>query len=143
VATLKNSYGLTPEEMPVIGIDFDGTIAAKAEYPVIGLPIPGAIGTINEWYDEGLWIVIHSCREGQEARDMIEWLDYYHINYHGVNENLEHRIKQFGKDPRKLGVDINIDDKDLNQLGPPMMDSDWDRFKFQVNMYMFQLELMK
>ena len=112
--TMINKYGLDPYDMPVIGIDFDGTIVTD-KYPEIGDPIPGAIETINKWFNDGFWIVIHSCREGQAEKNMIKWLDKYEFKRHTVNENLPWRIKKYGGDTRKISLDINIDDKNIER----------------------------
>lgn len=132
---IENKYGLDPYDMPVIGIDFDGTIVTDA-YPDIGDPIPGSIETINKWFNEGFFIVIHSCRAGIYEDDMSMWLDMHNVRYHTVNKNLEWRIEKYGGDTRKMSVDINIDDKNIDQLGQTTNEYRWMDFESQVRTYM-------
>jgi hypothetical protein len=129
---ITNKYGLDPYDMPVIGIDFDGTIVYDA-YPEIGEPIPGAIETINKWFNDGFWIVIHSCRAGVYEEDMRDWLHNQGIMCHTVNGNLQWRIDKYGSDTRKMSLDINIDDKNINYLGQKLTRYHWMDFKREVD----------
>jgi len=101
-------------DMPVISIDFDGTIV-EDEYPNIGDSIDGARYVINHWYNIGCWIIINSCRYGIYECDMISWLNKNNINYHTLNENLQWRIEMHNGNPRKIGADFYIDNKNIEQ----------------------------
>ena len=94
----------------VIAIDFDGTIVTN-KYPDIGYLKRNAKKVINELFDEGHNIIINSCRQGREEREMVEFLIDNEIKFDGVNENLGYRIEEYGNDCRKIGADIYIDDK--------------------------------
>ena len=133
---ITNKYGLDPYDMPVIGIDFDGTIVYDA-YPEIGEPIPGAIETINKWYNEGFWIVIHSCRAGEYEADMCRWIYENKLDVHRINNNLDWRIEKYGGDTRKMSLDINIDDKNIGmQMYTGISMRMWITFSKYVNEYM-------
>jgi hypothetical protein len=132
---ITNKYGLDPYDMPVIGIDFDGTIVFDA-YPKIGDPIPGAIKTINKWFNDGFWIVIHSCRAGEYEDDMRDWLHNHGIMCHAVNRNLGWRIQKYGRDTRKMSLDINIDDKNIGMLGESISEASWVSFEIWVDYIM-------
>ena len=130
-----NTYGLEPQQMPVISIDFDGCIV-EDKWPDIGDPIPGAIETINEWYDAGYWIIINSCRDsGKEWRDMFDWLRS-EISFHEINDNLDWRIDKYGTNPRKIGADIYIDDHNIEQCRFKVDGSIWGRYAWIVERYM-------
>jgi guanylate kinase len=94
----------------VIAIDFDGTIVTN-KYPDIGYLKRDAKEVINKLYDEGHDIIINSCRQGKEEREMVEFLIDNEIKFNAVNENLCYRIEEYGNDCRKIGADIYIDDK--------------------------------
>ena len=121
--------------MPVISIDFDGVIV-EDKWPEIGDPIPGAIETINEWYDAGYWIIINSCRDsGKEWRDMFDWLRS-EISFHEINDNLDWRIDKYATNPRKIGADIYIDDHNIEQCRFKVDGSIWGRYAWIVERYM-------
>lgn len=94
----------------VIAIDFDGTIVTD-KYPDIGYLKRNAKEVINELYDQGHDIIINSCRQGKEEREMVEFLIDNEIKFTAVNENLSYRIEEYGNDCRKIGADVYIDDK--------------------------------
>jgi len=135
-----NEFNLSPEDMPVIGIDFDGTIV-EDNFPEIGPAIPGAIETIKEWYDAGYWIIIHSCRSGMLEDNMNAWLGANRVKRHATNDNIDHLIQKYGSNPRKLGVDINIDDKNIYAAGHAIIENDWNRFKHLVYLFTKKREL--
>jgi len=132
---ITNEYGIDPYDMPVIGIDFDGTIVYDA-YPEIGEPIPGAIETINKWYNEGFWIVIHSCRAGEYEADMCRWIYENKLDVHRINNNLDWRIEKYGGDTRKMSLDINIDDKNISMLGESINEASWVSFDLWIDYIM-------
>ena len=94
----------------VIAIDFDGTIVTN-KYPNIGYLKRNAKEVINKLYDEGHDIIINSCRQGREEREMVEFLIDNEIKFDEVNENLCYRIEEYENDCRKIGADVYIDDK--------------------------------
>jgi len=94
----------------VIAIDFDGTIVTD-KYPDIGFLKRNAKEVINKLYDEGHDIIINSCRQGREEREMVEFLIDNEIKFNAVNENLCYRIEEYDNDCRKIGADVYIDDK--------------------------------
>ena len=97
----------------VIAVDFDGTIVTE-NYPEVGTLIPAAKQTLKRFKEKGGYIVVWTCREGKTLKDSIEFLNDWNIPYDAVNENLPHRIKQYGNDPRKIGADLYIDDRTPN-----------------------------
>ena len=101
--------------MPVIAIDFDGTIVDDL-YPDIGEAIPGAIEGINLLYNHGYCIIINSCRAREKQDEMRSWLNAHNVKYCHINENCRERIVKYRTDCRKISADCHIDDKDLMAL---------------------------
>lgn len=94
----------------VIAIDFDGTIVTN-KYPDIGYLKRNAKDVINKLYNQGHDIIINSCRQGKEEREMVEFLLDNEIMFDKINENLCYRIEEYNNDCRKIGADVYIDDK--------------------------------
>ena len=91
-------------------VDFDGTIAQNA-FPGIGKLVLGAKDTINKMYDEGIEIIISSCRTGSFEADAENYLRRHGIKYDYLNCNLPRLIEDYKQDCRKISADVYIDDK--------------------------------
>lgn len=102
----------------VIAVDFDGTIVTD-NYPQLGELMPAAKETLTKFKENGGYIIVWTCRTGKLLRDAIRFLDEQGIPYDTINENIPHRIKEYGTDPRKVGADMYIDDKSPSGV-------DWD-----------------
>jgi len=94
----------------LISVDFDSTIFVDG-YPFVGDPLPGAIDTINRWYNNGHTITINTCREDVYAESAILALEEHGCKYSFFNQNDPLRTAKYGYDPRKIGSDIVIDDR--------------------------------
>lgn len=84
--------------------DLDGTIVEGPDY-YTSRPVPGAVEKVNELYDEGNLIIIHTARGAttglnwyQITRDM---LDSIGLKYHELRMG-------------KLHYDVWVDDKAIN-----------------------------
>jgi len=118
--------------MPIIAIDFDGTIV-KDEYPGIGKPLPGAIQAINELYDDGYCIIINSCRAREREDEMIGWLNRNGVKYCHCNENCCERIVKYRTDCRKISADCIIDDKSLMMVNMEQENA-WHNVKHMIRL---------
>jgi len=116
----------------VIAIDFDDTIFAD-EYPFVGEPLPGAIDTINKYYNQGHTIIIWSCREGDYAEEAILALEREGVKYHFFNNNAPERTAKYGYDSRKIGADIFIDDRSIHAL---VVGIEWDEIDMILESYL-------
>lgn len=99
----------------IIAVDFDGTIVTH-EYPRIGREIPFAIDTLkrlqqNPEYQLVLWTV----REGAELDEAVEYCRSRGLEFYAVNNNYPEESKKTNE-PRKLKVDLFIDDRNLGGL---------------------------
>lgn len=96
-----------------VGIDFDGTIVDD-EFPEVGKTKRGALRTIKRIMNSGNYVVIWTCRDYGIIQEFIEknFHPKYQFNLY-VNENPPKLRGKWGNDPRKLGVDLFIDDKNI------------------------------
>lgn len=92
-----------------VGIDFDGTLVTNT-YPNLGTVKSNAKETIDALIDSGTQVVIWTCRKPEDIND---FLIENGIRYHSINKNTNEMINQWGNDPRKAGVDLFIDDKNI------------------------------
>lgn len=104
-----------------IGIDFDGTLITDGQYPAISALRPYAKETIAYLKEQGYVLVLWTCRTGANLRDALEFLENNDIEFDYVNENPKELQELYGNDPRKLGVDVFIDDRNFS-LGEPKVD---------------------
>ena len=107
----------------VIAIDFDGIIVEDT-YPHIGKLKPKAREVINELISQGHEVIIWSCRDACEIEEFLYKQD---IKFTTINENTFHLMDNWGNDPRKVGADVYIDDKNIETTT-----IDWDRIEFHL-----------
>lgn len=96
----------------IFAIDFDGTIC-RGKFPNIDGQQPYAADTINKLYDDGHYIIINTCRTGEQLLTAINWLLYQGIKFHRVNDNEPDNIAKYNNNSRKIYAHIYIDDKNL------------------------------
>jgi len=97
----------------VIAVDFDGTIVEHA-YPKIGKPIPFAIDVLKTLNEEGNSLILWTVREGLTLDEAVAYCEKAGIKLYAVNKN--HPEEVIGEAPRKLHVDLFIDDRNLGGL---------------------------
>lgn len=99
----------------IIAVDFDGTIVTH-EYPKIGREIPFAIDTLKRLQQSPEYqLILWTVREGELLEEAIAFcrdkgLEFYAVNSNYPEEGPEH------SEPRKLSVDLFIDDRNLGGL---------------------------
>ena len=99
----------------IIAVDFDGTIVTH-EYPKIGKELPFAIDSLKRLQQNPEYqLILWSVREGKELEEAVEFcrergLEFYAVNSNYPEESAEH------SEPRKLKVDLFIDDRNLGGL---------------------------
>ncbi|HBG39926.1 MAG TPA: hydrolase [Porphyromonadaceae bacterium] len=100
----------------VIAVDFDGTIV-EDRYPAIGDLRPGAVEVLKRLRKEGYLLILWTCRTGKELAQAVKFCAEAGIRFDAINENLRYRVNEFGgSDPRKVSVDLYIDDRGLTEL---------------------------
>lgn len=100
-----------------IAVDFDKTLHL-GEWPAIGIPAPDAIEVMKKLKKDGHYLIIWTCRSGDDERDAVNWLLEKGIPFDRVNDNHPEDMVIYGNSSRKINADIHIDDKNLGGLPP-------------------------
>jgi hydroxymethylpyrimidine pyrophosphatase-like HAD family hydrolase len=102
---------MIPQNTKTIAVDFDGTIV-EDRYPSIGKPMTFAFETLQLLKKDGHRLILWTYREGKELQDAVEFCLNNGIEFYAVNKNYAEEIFN-EKTPRKLNVDIFIDDRNI------------------------------
>jgi len=94
-----------------IAIDFDGTIV-EHDYPAIGKEMMFAFATIKELQKKGHKLILFTYRTGALLDEAVEYCKQNGVEFYAVNCNYpEEKMEEML--PRKLNVDIFIDDRNI------------------------------
>ncbi len=94
-----------------VAVDFDGTIVEN-EYPAVGKPMLFAFETLKELQQRGFVLILWTVRTGKLLDEAVKFCRQNGVEFYAVNRN--HPEEQPDDDtPRKLDVDIFIDDRNL------------------------------
>lgn len=96
----------------VLAIDFDGTLCEN-KFPEIGEPIQPMIDWCKHMKAEGNKLILWTCREDALLLRAVFWCFERGLLFDAYNANLEERIAEYGTDPRKIGADFYIDDRNV------------------------------
>lgn len=96
----------------IIAIDFDGTIC-RGKYPAIDGLQPYAKETINRLFADGHYLIINTCRSGEQLLQAINWMLQQGISFHRVNDNHPEQTALYANNSRKIYAHLYIDDKNL------------------------------
>lgn len=118
----------------ILLIDFDDTIVYSKYPKILGLK-PKAKETINKLHEEGFYIIIDTCRSGEEKYNVMKYLIKENIFFDKINENHPDLIKYFKEDSRKLSGDISIDDKNISCLHRKLTFEDLNMLNSYDNSY--------
>ena len=98
-----------------IAVDFDGTIV-EHEYPEIGKPIPLALEILRKLREEDHHkLILWTMREGRLLQEAVDYCEKNGVYFYACNKNYPEEDRQYGS-PRKIGVDIFIDDRNIGGL---------------------------
>lgn len=95
------------EKVPILAIDFDGTVADHA-YPLIGNEISNAFETLRGFIEAGDRLILWTCREGKTLRDAIAFCNDHGVYFEQHNNNV--RDHDYANS-RKIYADLYIDDR--------------------------------
>jgi hypothetical protein len=98
----------------IIAVDFDGTIVEN-EFPDIGKELPFAIDSLlrlQKQYQHQL--ILWTVREGKLLEEAVAFCRKRGLEFYAVNQ--DHPEDEPCKGPRKLDVDLYIDDRNLGGL---------------------------
>ena len=101
----------------IIAIDFDGTIST-GRYPAIDGLREGAKEAIMSLYTEGHYIIINTCRSGQQLLDAINFMLQEGIKFDRVNDNHPGESAKYNNNSRKIFAHLYVDDKQIGGLPP-------------------------
>lgn len=93
-----------------IAVDFDGTLCTN-RYPAMGKPRRWLIRKCKRWQKQGKTVILWTCRTGALLQDALLACDAWGFQPDFVNCNPPERVAFFQNDPRKIGADLYIDDK--------------------------------
>lgn len=108
-----------------IAVDFDNTITKGGTFPEIGELRPHAKKTLRGWHERGFVLILWTCRTEEALEEALNFLKEHDIAFHWVNENPPELQEIHGNDPRKLGVDVVIDDRNWFIGGAETDPIDW------------------
>jgi len=108
-------------EQLIMLIDFDKTIC-DSDYPKLGPAFPYAKDVINKWYEQGLYIIINTCRTGKAELEAEVWLLKNGFKFHKMNDHHPNGLLHYGTQnqidhnltSRKVWGHIIIDDLNLD-----------------------------
>ena len=110
----------------IIAVDFDNTIA-RTTFPEIHGEIPGAVDVLTRFQSVGHTVILWTCREGKVLNDALLWLADHGFTPDCVNCHSEKQIAEWGTNPRKVGADVYIDDRNA------LCEIDWSRIEEFIN----------
>lgn len=96
----------------IYAVDFDGTLCEN-KWPEIGEPIQTMIDYCKKLREQGHKLILWTCRTGEQTEAAVKWCTEHGLEFDAVNANLPDEIKKYKNDPRKVGADYFIDDKNL------------------------------
>lgn len=99
----------------IIAIDFDGTVH-WGEYPQIGIVVKGAVENIMKLRQDGHYIIIWTCRQGDLLTEAVNWLLEKGIPFNRINDNHPENKLKYGGDTRKIYADLYVDDRQIGGL---------------------------
>ena len=99
----------------IVSVDFDGTIV-RGIFPAIESLMPDARQYINLLYDEGHYIIINTCRSGDDLLKTINYLLQNGIKFHRINDNEPENVAKYNSNSRKIYAHIYVEDKQIGGL---------------------------
>jgi hydroxymethylpyrimidine pyrophosphatase-like HAD family hydrolase len=97
----------------IYAVDFDGTLCEN-KWPEIGKPIQPMIDYCIKLREEGHKLILWTCRTGEQTEAAVKWCAEHELEFDAVNANLPDEIIKYNNDPRKIGADYFLDDKNLS-----------------------------
>lgn len=101
----------------IISVDFDGTLHVGV-YPSIGIITPDARKYMQKLKEDGHYIIINTCRCGDQQLAAINWLKEQDIPFDRVNDNHPGNTVKYQSNSRKIYAHVYIDDKQIGGLPP-------------------------
>ncbi len=111
---MTNRLTLFKRKKEIIKVDFDGTVVVEA-WPHIGDPLPHAMEVLRELCEHGHYLILWTCREGENLQAAIDFCKSHGITFGAINENHpENPYKDLpGAPSRKPFAHRHLDDKNF------------------------------
>jgi len=74
---------------------------------------------VNRKHEQGWFVILNTLREYQNdtLTVALEAMDKWGIKFDAVNANYQPDVVKYGVDSRKIGTNLNIDDKNFGLFG--------------------------
>jgi trehalose-6-phosphatase len=95
-----------------IAVDFDNTLAKVDNFPIIKSPNLNLINLMITLKNEGHYITLWTCREGQFLNDAVSFCKKHGLIFDSINETSYSYSDVCGK--RKVIADVYIDDRAIS-----------------------------
>ena len=117
----------------IIMVDFDATLV-DSDYPTIIRLKPHAQEVMKKWHEQGIYLIINTCRNGKAEWEAETFLFDNKVPFHKINDHAPF-VKDKYFDPhhpisRKIYANLQIDDTSLNYMNGDKMD--WWQIDEQV-----------
>lgn len=96
----------------IIAVDFDGTIS-RGKFPAIDGEQPYAGQVLRKLHEDGHYIIIWTCRCGDQLLSAINWMLERKIPFDRINDQNPDNIRQYGEGGKKVYAHCYIDDKNI------------------------------
>lgn len=96
----------------IIAVDFDGTLV-RGSYPSVDGLMPYALETMRALKKQGHYLIINTCRTGEELLIAINLMLEKGIPFDRVNDNHPDNTRKYNSNSRKIYAHVYIDDKNL------------------------------
>lgn len=96
----------------IIAIDFDNTIS-RGKFPAIDGLQPYAKNVINRLFNQEHYIIINTCRSGDQLLEAINFMLQQGICFNRVNDNHPDQTALYNNNSRKIYAHLYIDDKNI------------------------------
>jgi len=107
----------------IIAVDFDGTLHT-GKWPSLGAPAPYAVETMQKFREDKHYLIVWTCREGQQLTEAINWLLEHKIPFDRINDNNPENTRRYGSNSRKIYAHLYVEDKQVGGL--PMWNEIYD-----------------
>lgn len=96
----------------IIAIDFDGTIVQN-KFPAIGQLMHEAKEYMNRLAADGHYIIIWTCRSGDDIVKVVNFLLQEGIRFDRINENNPDNMAKYTNNSRKVYAHAYVDDRNV------------------------------
>lgn len=107
----------------IVAIDFDRTLA-NTQYPRIYGLFEYAKEVVNKWYEQGIYIIIWTCRTDRSELEAEKFLLDNGVHFHKINDHHPNGLLNFGTEgqimhglnSRKVWSHVLIDDTSIDWM---------------------------